>query len=113
MAITEQLLLSRSPTSAPAIFICLGHQLAAQGHINLIQRAVDETLNIKSLNNDPDHSALDALQRICRKIKAVGNQQKVIKNDGRTAADSWHDIDFAVTENEVSLYLPVSPGTVA
>ncbi|MGQ9872329.1 hypothetical protein [Leptodesmis sp.] len=38
---TEQLLLSRSPTSAPAIFICLGHQLAAQAHIWLIQQAVD------------------------------------------------------------------------
>jgi hypothetical protein len=39
--LVEKLLISRSPTSAPALFICLGHQLAAQGHINLIKQ-VDE-----------------------------------------------------------------------
>ena len=39
--LTEQILLSRSPTSAPALFICLGHQLAAHAHITLLRRAVE------------------------------------------------------------------------
>lgn len=36
--LVEKLLISRSPTSALALFICLGHQLAAQRHINLSEQ---------------------------------------------------------------------------
>lgn len=39
-ALVEKLLISRSPTSASVIFICVGHQLAAEGHIRLIRQAV-------------------------------------------------------------------------
>ena len=56
--LTEKILLSRSPTSAPAIFICLGHQLAAQAHINLIQKAVKQVLELNSLDRDKDDKAL-------------------------------------------------------
>ena len=34
--ISDQMILSRGLKTAPAIFICLGHQLAAQSHIRLI-----------------------------------------------------------------------------
>lgn len=49
--LTEKTLLSRSPTSTPAIFICLGHQLAAQAHINLIQKAVKQVLQPELLSD--------------------------------------------------------------
>ncbi|MGL5795088.1 MAG: hypothetical protein ACRC06_11945, partial [Waterburya sp.] len=50
--LVEKLLISRSPTSALGLFICLGHQLAAQGHINLIKRAVREVLSLETLPRD-------------------------------------------------------------
>ena len=38
LSFTEDLILSRGLKTAPSIFICLGHQLAAQAHINLIKK---------------------------------------------------------------------------
>jgi GMP synthase-like glutamine amidotransferase len=43
--VVERLLILRSPTSALALLICLGHQLAAQEHINLIKQAVRQVLS--------------------------------------------------------------------
>ena len=97
---TEALLLSRSPTSAVALFICLGHQLAAQGHINLIRQAVQQVLNLDVLPRDPDGKALAALQRVCRQIEAVGRSLKVVKNTGHEIADGWEHPEFAVGPNE-------------
>lgn len=98
--LTEEILLSRSPTSAPAIFICLGHQLAAQAHINLIQKAVKQVLELDSLDRDKDNRALHTLKKICRQIEAVGDLLSVIKKNGRQTADNWHHPEFAVGENE-------------
>lgn len=64
----EQLLLSRFPTSAPAIFICLAHQLAAQAHIRLIQRAVREVLSLTGLDRDRQGKSLKALHTVCQQI---------------------------------------------
>lgn len=47
LALVDQLLLRRSAESAPTIFICLGHQLAAASHIRLIKRAVREVLALE------------------------------------------------------------------
>ena len=98
--LTEKIILSRSPTSAPAIFICLGHQLAAQAHINLIQKAVKQVLDLDSLDRDKDDKALHTLKKICREIEAVGNSLTVTKKNGHKIADNWHHPEFAVGPNE-------------
>ena len=96
----EKLLLSRSPTSAPAIFICLSHQLAAQAHIRLIQKAVQQVLNLTELQRDPQGKALKALQTVCHKIESVSNSLQVKKKNGRVVAQNWHEPEFAVAPNE-------------
>lgn len=98
--LVEKLLLARSPTSAPAIFICVGHQLAAECHIRLIRRAVKEVLSLISLDRDQDNKALRSLQEVAARIVAMGKTLPVKKRDGRLVAQGWNDEHFAVTCNE-------------
>ncbi len=98
--LVEKLLISRSPTSAPAIFICVGHQLAAECHIRLIRRAVKEVLDLTSLERDQENKALRSLQEVCQRLEAMGNTLQVKKRDGRIVATGWNDDHFAVTRNE-------------
>ncbi len=99
-ALVEKLLISRSPTSAPAIFICVGHQLAAECQIRLIRRAVKEVLGMTSLARDNEGIALRSLQEVCQRIEAMGKTLQVKKRDGRTVATGWNDEHFSVTRNE-------------
>ncbi|MBW4429244.1 MAG: DUF5321 domain-containing protein [Nostoc desertorum CM1-VF14] len=99
-ALVEKLLISRSPASAPAIFICVGHQLAAQCHIRLIQRAVKQVLETTSLERDSEAKALRLLQEVAERIATMGETLQVKKRDGRIVANGWHDEHFAVTHNE-------------
>jgi len=99
-ALVEKLLISRSPTSAPVIFICVGHQLAAECHIRLIRRAVKEVLGMTSLARDNEGIALRSLQKVCQRIEAMGKTLPVKKRDGRIVATGWNDEHFAVTRNE-------------
>ncbi|MDZ8241018.1 MAG: hypothetical protein RMZ69_28310 [Nostoc sp. ChiQUE01a] len=99
--LVEKLLISRSPTSAPAIFICVGHQLAAQCHIRLIQRAVKQVLDTTSLERDSEAKALNSLQEVTERIATMGKTLQVKKRDGRRVADGWNDEHFAVTRNEL------------
>jgi hypothetical protein len=96
----EALLLSRSPTSAPAIFICLGHQLAAQAHIRLIQKAVQQVCSLTALPRDSQGRALKALQTVCQHIAEVGDSLQVRKKNGHLVAQNWNDLEFAVGPNE-------------
>ncbi len=98
-ALVEKLLISRSPTSAPAILICVGHQLAAECHIRLIRRAIKQVISLTSLERD-DGIALRSLQEVCQRIETMGNTLQVKKRDGRLVANSWNDDHFAVTRNE-------------
>ena len=98
--VTEQILLARSPTSAPALFICLGHQLAAQAHISLIRRAVTEVLGLDELFGDRNGKALRALQRVCQKIQTVGSTLTVRKQHDGVVAEGWNHPEFAVAANE-------------
>lgn len=98
--LVEKLLISRSPTSALALFICLGHQLAAQGHINLIKRAVWQVLNLDALPRDRDSKMLKALKRVCQKIEKVGSSLKITKRNGHIIAEGWNHPEFAVGLNE-------------
>ena len=99
LELTDELLLNRQPSSGPAIFICLGHQLAAASHIRLIKRAVREVANLAHLPLDPERTAISSLLRVCQRIGEVGAALPVVKA-GKTLAEGWHDSLFAVAPNE-------------
>ena len=99
-ALVEKLLLSRSPRSAPAIFICVSHQLAAECHIRLLRKAIKAVLDTKTLKRDEGGEALASLKAACEKIKSVGENLKIEKRDGRIVAQGWNDDNFAVVLNE-------------
>ena len=96
----DKLLISRSPGSAPAIFICVGHQLAAECHIRLIRRAVKEIMAMTSFPADASRLALKILKDVATLIETMGASLHIKKQDGRTAANGWNDNHFAVTKNE-------------
>jgi len=98
-ALIERLLISRSPTSALALFICLGHQLAAQGHINLIKRAVRQVLSLDALPRDRDGRMMRSLKRVCQRIESMGCSLKIKKRNGHVI-EGWDDPEFAVGPNE-------------
>jgi hypothetical protein len=98
--LVEKLLISRSPISAPVIFICVGHQLAAECHIRLIRQAVKQVLSLTSLERDKDGRAIKSLQEVASRIAAMGKTLQIKKRDGRTVATGWDDEHFAVTSNE-------------
>ncbi len=100
LLLTEEILLARSPASAPALFICLGHQLAAQAHIRLIRRAAKEILETEVLSQDKNDQALHTLQRVASQIQSVGQSLQIRKRNGHIVANGWTDAEFAVAENE-------------
>ena len=98
--VIENLVTTRSHKSAPHIFICIGHQLSAQAHINLIQKAVhairSELFSVATLND----FQRDLLASCSNEIEAVGLDLEIYK-DGQAVAKGWHDECFAVALNEV------------
>jgi GMP synthase-like glutamine amidotransferase len=99
LGLTDQLMLRRSAGTAPCIFVCLAHQLAAASHIRLIKRAVREVFNTDRLPLDPERHAITSLQKACHKIFEFGESLPVVKA-GQVVAQSWHDTHFAVAPNE-------------
>lgn len=98
--LSEELILSRTLRSAPSIFICLGHQLAAQAHIRLIKKAVHEVLeSVDRILIDQPNSR-DGLKHACYRIKALGTKLRIVK-DGQITATGWDHPEFAVGVNEV------------
>jgi hypothetical protein len=97
--VIERLLLSRSPISAPAIFICLGHQLAAEAHIRLLKKAVLAILETKELPGNPSGEAIQVLRKIARKIEEMG-ESITIKKGGKYLGKGWDFHQFAVAVNE-------------
>lgn len=97
--VVESLLLSRSHKSAPHIFICIGHQLVAQSHVNLIKRAVVDVR--KKLANvlEVESYQYQLMMELCDEIEAVGAGLKILK-DGHVVATGWNDPLFAVALNE-------------
>ena len=96
---TDELLLRRSTDSGPAIFICLGHQLAATSHVRLLRRAVTEINALQYLPLDDNGRALNTLRRVAKRIQEMGENLDVIKN-GKVIAQGWTDRRFAVAPNE-------------
>ncbi|GHD31657.1 hypothetical protein [Parahalioglobus pacificus] len=99
LGLVDQLLLHRSSSSGPSIFICLGHQLAAASHVRLLKRAVREVSRLDYLPLDPEGTALASLRRVCARISEVGENLEVIK-EGNVIARGWHDSSFSVARNE-------------
>jgi GMP synthase-like glutamine amidotransferase len=99
LRLVEGLLTSRRPHSAPCIFICLGHQLAAEGHVRLLRRAVSEVFASASVGNDSSGEAITMLRRVCARIRDVGERLSVIKA-GRIVAENWMSPTFSVAPNE-------------
>ena len=95
-----EIILSRVHKSTPAIFICLGHQIAAQAHINLIKKAVKEMTQKLSTVIPKDSYQHEALISMCERIKIAGEGLKVLKNNS-VVAKGWNDPHFAVALNEV------------
>jgi hypothetical protein len=99
LGLITQMLLRRSCGSGPSIFICLGHQLAAAAHIQLIRRVTREVMALNRLPLDPAGRTLSMLQKLCRQIVEVGEHLPIIKN-GSIVATGWEDTSFAVARNE-------------
>ena len=96
----ERLLLARSPTSATALFVCLGHQLAAQAHISLVRRAVEQVLGTPKLARDPSGRVLRLLAGACARVEEVGRSLEVRKAS-EVVATGWDHPEFAVGPNEM------------
>ena len=97
--VVESLILTRRHKSAPHIYICIGHQLVAQSHVNLIKRAVDDLRDKLSNILDISSYQYQSLMEVCDEIESVGADLKVVK-DGRVVANGWNDPLFAVALNE-------------
>ena len=102
-ALVERLLLARGQCSAPTIFICLGHQLAAACLVGLLRRSVDAVIATHDIPRDHHGDALSALQDVCRRIAGVGEKLEVRKQ-GLVVAQGWSAPRFAVARNEISEY---------
>jgi len=99
--VVQNLILSRTHKSAPHIFICIGHQLSAQAHINLIKKAVESIK--KSIGDilEKESYQHDLLLETSQKIEDIGVDLQIIK-DRECVAKGWHDNCFAVALNEVA-----------
>ena len=95
--VAEEIILSRDSNSSPAIFICLGHQLAAQAHIEIIKRATDDALSFL-INSKESNYYLDNLRKKCEEIILVGESLCVYKNE-KIVAKGWNHSSFAVALN--------------
>lgn len=95
----EHLLLARSPTSATALLVCLGHQLAAQAHVNLIRRATETVLGNGHLPRDPTGKVHRLLAHACQRVQQVG-QTLEVRKQSELVARGWDHPEFAVGLNE-------------
>ena len=98
--VIENLITSRTHKSAPHIFICIGHQLSAQAHINLIKKAVDAIRSELSTVCGLSQFQRELLSSCIGEIEAVGSNLEIRKN-GESVAIGWDDDCFAVALNEV------------
>jgi hypothetical protein len=79
LGLVTQVLVRRTSGSGPSIFICLGHQLAAAAHVQLIKRATREVLALTRLPLDPAGRTLSVLQKLCKQIVEVGEHLPIMK----------------------------------
>ncbi len=99
LELIQQLLLSRLDGGAPGLFICLGHQLAAEAHMRILKRAVEHITDLTQIPNDKSGTIIKALKKISANIESVGKNFKVTMQDGSVHASGWDDEQFATTHN--------------
>ena len=106
--LTEELILSRGLKTAPSIFICLGHQLAAQAHIRLIKKATNQIVNLMKQEVVGSTCHYENLLNICKEIINTGENLSIYKDEntsddipGLEVARGWNDPCFAVALNEI------------
>lgn len=97
----EELIISRQSRTPPVVFICLGHQLAAQAHIHLIQKATRDILNCCESTLKENIHTLKGLLDTCKEIESIGRNLKIIKGGKDEIAHGWDDPQFAVGVNEI------------
>lgn len=95
LSLVESLLLNRTAGSAPALYICLGHQAVGEGLIRLIRRAITSLQR----QDDLPKSARKAFREISTYIHQLG-EQIIIRRDSRILANGYRDTRFAVAPNE-------------
>ncbi len=105
---SEELILSRGLKTAPSIFICLGHQLAAQAHIRLIKKATYQIINLIKKETIGSICHYKNLIDTCKEIINTGENLSIYKDDNTKdnkteieVARGWDDPCFAVALNEV------------
>ena len=91
------LLLSRDLKSSPSIFICLGHQLAGQGHIEILKKATTQIQSILDKSIISDFYYKNLISK-CEKIISIGENLCIYK-DEKVVAKGWNDSSFAVALN--------------
>ena len=99
--VVQNLILSRTHKSAPHIFICIGHQLSAQAHVNLIKNAVHSIRSEIGEILKKNSYQYGLLLETAQSIEAIGSSLSIIK-DGKCVARGWDDNCFAVALNEVA-----------
>lgn len=99
-SVIENLMLTRTHKSAPHVFICIGHQLSAQAHVNLIKKAISAIRSELPGLSDFNGFQRDLLMNCCDQIEQVGRELVIQKNE-KQIAKGWDDNCFAVALNEV------------
>lgn len=93
--LVEALVLTRNADSAPALYICLGHQAVGEALIRLIRRAIT---NLQRLDDLPK-PVCKTFREISTYIHQLG-EQIIIRRDGHIIANGYRDTRFAVAPNE-------------
>ncbi|MFX1474511.1 MAG: hypothetical protein ACFFCO_03395 [Promethearchaeota archaeon] len=95
LSLVESLLLNRTAGSAPALYICLGHQAVGEALIRLIRRAITNL----QCQDDLPKPARKAFRDISTYIHQFG-EQLVIRRKRHIIANGYRDTRFAVAPNE-------------
>ncbi|MFX1563846.1 MAG: hypothetical protein ACFFDP_11145 [Promethearchaeota archaeon] len=95
LSLIETLLLHRPRGSAPAFFICLGHQAVGEALVRLVRRAVDEIPKA----DDLDSPVKKDLHEVASRIHELGQELPIVREQG-VIANGYRDARFAVAPNE-------------
>lgn len=95
LSLIELLLLHRTRGSAPAFFICLGHQAVGEALVRLIRRAVDEIPKASDIASP----AKKDLEDVATRIHELGQEFPIVRERG-VIANGYRDARFAVAPNE-------------
>jgi hypothetical protein len=105
----ENILLSRLQMRAPAIFICLGHQMVCEALVHLLRKCVRSVAHTRMLKRAGGDMALSALKDTCELIHEVGKKIEVQREFApdrsyhsliNIVARGYEEMKFGVSKNE-------------